>query len=567
MPEEINTITVNLGDGRTVQCPAGTPVKALMRDKKTPPGLFYLGALVNNDVVSLSYPLEVDSEVRLLTLADSHGDRIYRRSACFLLAKVVKDLFPSARFAVEHSFGSGVYCSFETNNVDGIHTNGHGGGITKEQLAAIEKRMRELVDRDVPIERRKISFTEAMRQFEEAGQRDKYNLLRFRNPPTIVVFWCDGFSDLAHGPLTETTGVLGLFQLIPYPPGFVIQFPEREDPVAVAPFEPQPHLFRIYQEHKEWGRILGVTTVGRLNEIIANREIGDFIKIAEALHEKKIVTIADHINENRNRIKWVLAAGPSSSGKTTFAKRLAVQLEVDGLHPVTISVDNYFVNRDDTPRDEQGEFDYENIETIDLRLFNEHLQKLDNGEEVELPHFDFEQGKRVFRGETLRLGPGQLVVVEGIHALNPRLTTSVPAEHKFKIYISALTQLNLDFNNRVSTTDNRLMRRLVRDRMFRGNSALKTLTMWPNVRRGEKMWIFPFQQEADIAFNSALDYELAVLKPLVEPLLAEVKPDCPQYAEARRLQDFLVSFLSVPDYLVPPTSILREFIGRSSFRY
>lgn len=558
MSENLNTITVTLDDGRQMRCAAGTPVRDILPQQRSPEGLEYLGALVNNDAVSLSYPLEVDSNVTLLTRADSHGFQIYRRSVCFLLAKTVKDLFPEARFAVEHSLGTGFFCSFESNGK---------AGISEEQLQSIDRQMRSLVERDVRIERRKIAFTEAVRMFEQAKQWDKYNLLRYRNPPKIVTYWCENFCDLAHGPLAHSTGALSLFRLISYPPGFVLQIPERERPKRLPAFEPQPHLFQIFKEHKEWGRILGVNTVGRLNEIIANREIDDFIKIAEAFHEKKIARIADHIYELRGQIKWILIAGPSSSGKTTFAKRLAVQLRVNGLRPVTISVDNYFVNRDQTPRDKKGEPDFENIETVDLKLFNEHLERLDKGQEVELPSFNFEKGCREYRGQKLRIEPDQMALVEGIHGLNPRLTESVPPAHKLKIYISALTQLNLDSNNRISTTDNRLIRRMVRDNRFRGNSALATLNMWPNVRHGEKTWIFPYQQQADMAFNSALDYELAVLKPLVEPLLAEVKPHHAQYAEARRLMEFLSSFLSIPDHLVPPTSILREFIGRSSFRY
>ena len=558
MDTNLNMITVTLDDGTQIRCAAGTPVRDILPQRRSLEGLDYIAALVNNDAVSLSYPVEVDSNVKLLTRGDSHGFQIYHRSVCFLLAKTVKELFPDARFAVQHSLGTGFFCSFESNGK---------AGITEDQLQNIDRQMRATAERDVPIERRKIAFTEAVRRFEQEKQWDKYNLLRFRNPPKIATCWCGNFSDLDHGPLALSTAALSLFKLISYPPGFVLQLPEQENPKQLRPFEPQPQLFQIFQEHKEWGRILGVSTVGRLNEIIANREISEFIKITEAFHEKKIAQIADHIYEHRDQIKWALIAGPSSSGKTTFAKRLAVQLRVTGLRPVTISVDNYFVNREQTPVDENGKPDFENIETVDLPLFNEHLMRLDKGEEVELPSFNFEKGCREYRGDKLHIEPDQIVLVEGIHGLNPLLTQSVPTVRKIRIYVSALTQLNLDSNNRISTTDNRLVRRMVRDNNYRGNTALATLNMWPNVRRGEKTWIFPYQHEADIAFNSALDYELAVLKPFVEPLLAEIKPHHPQYAEARRLMAFLSSFLNISDHLVPPTSILREFIGRSSFRY
>jgi uridine kinase len=511
---------------------------------------------VNNDVVSLSYPVEVDSEVALLTRGDPLGYQIYGRSTCFLLAKAVKEVFPEARFAIEHSLGTGVYCSFEMD--------GH-AGINEEHLQRIDLHMRSLVESDFPIERRKIAFTEAVRRFEREKQWDKYNLLRFRNPPKVATYWCGDFSDLDHGELAPSTGCLSLFKLFLYSCGFVLQIPEADNPKVLPPFEPQTHLFQIFKEHKKLGRTLGVNTVGRLNEIIAGRKIGDYIKISEAFHEKKIAEIADHINSHRSRIKLAVIAGPSSSGKTTFAKRLAVQLQVNGLRPVTISVDNYFVDRDRTPVDSDGNPDWEDIEAVDLALFNDHLSRLASLEEVEIPCFNFEKGRREYRGNKLRIEPDQIVIVEGIHGLNPRLTQAVPQGEKFRIYISALTHLNIDSNNRISTTDNRLLRRMVRDNTFRGNSALTTLKMWPSVRRGEKTWIFPFQQEADIAFNSALDYELAVLKAFAEPVLNEIKPQDPQYAEARRLQAFLSTFLSVSEQLVPPTSILREFIGHSSF--
>ena len=553
-------IKVTLNGGSAIECAYGTPVGKLLPAEKDSHGLHYLGALVNNNVVTLEFLLEVDSEVKFLTLADPNGWRIYRSTASFLLAKAVKELFPEATFSVEHSLGTGFYCYFELDEVGTA-------GITVEQVETIDAYLRELGARNLPIERRKVAFADAVKIFETQKQVDKVNLLRFRNPPKVVLYACDGFNDLSHGPLAGTTAAVSHFELIYYPPGFVIQFPDRAVPPRIPPLRKQPQLFNVFQEHKKWGRILGVSTVGRLNEIIANKEIGDFIKIAEAFHEKRIAQVADIITAKRDQIKWLLIAGPSSSGKTTFAKRLAVQLRVNGLQPMTISVDNYFVNREHTPKDSKGNYDFEHLEAIDLALFNQHLEHLDRGEDVELPRFNFEKGLQEFKGDRMRLEKNQLVILEGIHCLNPRLTQVLPAERKFKIYISALTQLNLDSNNRISTTDNRLVRRLVRDYQFRGHTALTTMTMWSNVRRGEKQWIFPYQKEADLAFNSALDYELAVLKPWVDPLLAEVKPYHAQYAEARRMQEFLESFLVIPADLVPPTSILREFIGKSAFRY
>ena len=551
-------ITARLSDGREVTCAFGTPVESLLEKETDEAGRHYIGAMVNNMIVTLEFLLEVDSEITFLTFADSNGWRIYRTTACFLLAKTVKRLFPTARLTIEHSMGTGFYCSFEQDGREGIHL---------EQLDQLQAALKDVTSRDEPILRRKVVYAEAVKHFEEQNLPDKANLLKFRNPPKVVVYTCEGYTDLAHGPLAHSSGAITHVELIHVSPGFVIQFPDRSVPPQVPTLRPQPQLFQVFQEHKKWGRILNVNTVGRLNEIIAAKESADFIRIAEALHEKKIAKVADKIKEERARIKFILIAGPSSSGKTTFAKRLSVQLRVNGLSPVAISVDNYFVDRDKTPRDDKGEYDFEHIEAIDLALFNQHLAELVAGQKISLPRFNFEQGLKEFPGQFLQLKGDQVVILEGIHCLNPRLTAAIPPENKFKIYISALTQLGLDSHNRVATTDNRLVRRLVRDNQFRGHSALTTMKMWPSVRRGEKAWIFPFQEEADLAFNSALDYELAVLKPYAEPLLAEVKPYDPQYAEARRLQDFLGSFLGIQHDLVPPTSLLREFIGKSGFRY
>jgi len=554
------TINVTFQNGKCSEYPVGTVVGSLIEGNAEPSGLPYIGAMVNNDLSSLSYPLSVNCEVKFLTMADPHGWRIYRNSLCFLLAKAIRDVFPSATFAVEHSFGLGLYCSFRRNASSPE-------GITVDELKTIEARMREIVSREITIERCKVSFTEAVKAFEEAGLQDRLNLLKYRNPPHIVLHCCDGFSDLAHGPRVPNTGVLKLFELIHYKPGFVLHLPDRSDPMTLPPFDDQPQLFQIFQEHKQWGRVLGVNMAGSLNEIVAKGEIEGFIMTAEALHEEKVTRIAETIVAGRKSIKLVLVSGPSASGKTTFAKRLTTHLNANGLRPVTISTDSYFVGPEKNPKDENGSLDYEHIEAVDLELFNRDLLTLVKGGQVELPYFNFEEKRREYRGEKVQIADDQIVIIEGIHGLNPRLTHMVPQENKFKIYVSALTQLNLDSNNRISTTDNRLMRRMVRDNKFRGHPAIETIQLWPSVRRGEKTWIFPFQREADATFNSALDYELAVLKPLVEPLLMEIKPANQEYAEARRLSEFLLNFLPTGTRDVPHNSILREYIGGSCFKY
>ncbi len=554
------TIALHFDNSPSISCTPGTTLSQLLQEHPdlSRSGFPALGAVVNNELVSLEYRVEVDSRVRLLTYRDSNGQRIYRHTAAFLLAKLAHELFPQADFSVEHALSRGLYCSFSLPGQE---------GITPEQLAQLEAELRALINANTPIERVKISFEEAVQYFEQEGQADKLNLLRFQNPSKVSVYQCGRFLDLAHAPLAMSAGALHAFKLTRHAAGFVIQGPDRNDPAQFAPFDPAPYLFDIFQAHKQWGRQVQVRTVGDLNNCIARHDIDNFIDLNEAYQERRIVLLACDIARHRDRLKWILIAGPSSSGKTTFSKRLALQLRVGGLHTHAISLDHYFVERGRTPLDDRGEPDYEHVEALDLLVLNEHLAALDRGEEVQLPYFNFETGQREFRGHKLRLKENDVVILEGIHGLNPRLTEHIPPERKFRIYISALTQLNLDNNNRISTTDNRLIRRIVRDNNFRGHSALTTLEWWPKVRRGEKTWIFPYQKEADVAFNSALDYELAVLKPFAEPLLSEVKPFHPQYAEARRLQQFLENFLTVPPDRVPPTSVIREFIGRSNFEY
>ena len=552
------TITIALESGQRIPCPSQTLVGELLHEPLDPAtGLHYVGALVNNELVTFGYTLDVDSSVRFVTMASPGGMQIYVRSLSFLLAKAVKDLHPRARFSVEHALGPGLYCEFE---IDGVR------GISAEQAAALEAHMRELVAADRPILRQRISYTAAIEQFTQNGQDDKVSLLRFTNTPKIVTYVCENFSDLATGPMTRSTGPLQFFRIVPYETGFVLQMPTCDTAPRVPDFAPIRVLTETFKEYNRWGRILGVNTVGRLNEIIAANEIRDFVKVAEALHEKKIAAIADQIASAKS-VKWVLIAGPSSSGKTTFAKRLAIQLRVNGLRPVTLGTDDYFVDREHTPRTPAGEYDFEHLQAVDVPVLNRDLADLDAGREIQLPTFDFLSGTRSYKGKKLRLDEDQVVVLEGIHSLNPALTPAIPDDRKFLIYISALTQLNLDNNNRIPTTDNRLLRRLVRDHRYRGHSAAKTLEMWPNVGRGERTWIFPFQEESDAVFNSALDYELAILSVLARPLLSEIKPHQSVYAEARRMLEFLSHFLPLSTDVPPPTSIIREFVGGSDFEY
>ena len=552
-----HSIQITLADGQVHVCGPQTTVADLLPAHTAPNGLPYLAALVNNDICSLSFPLQVNSTVQFLTFADPHGDSVYRSSLSFLLAKAVRDVFPECEFAVEHSIGNGYYCTFAQCDVD---------GLGEDRIKRIEAHLRELVRRDIPLVRRKIGFVEACQTLEASRQFDKLNLLRYRNPPRIVMFCCEEFSDIGYGVLTQSTGVLTEFKLLPYGQGLVLLFPEWLDgEVHFAPFFKQPQLQKIFEEHKQWGRNLDLTCIADLNQVVAEQRLPAVIHLCEVLQEKRLGQIADHIANARTRPKFVLIAGPSSSGKTSFAKRLEIHLRVNGLQAVRLEVDNYFKNRDHTPTDTNGNHDFEHIDAVDLELVNAHLLALEAGQEVAVPTFNFQQGLKEFRGNRLRLEDGQIVILEGIHCLNPLLAQHVDAAHKFKIYVSALTQLTLDNNNRISTTDLRLLRRLVRDHRTRGSSALRTLQMWASVRRGEQKWIFPYQKEADAAFNSALDYEPAVLKTYARPLLSEVKPSAPEYADARRLLGFLRLVNSASAEAVPPTSLLREFIGASAF--
>lgn len=553
----MNNVTVTLPSGKKKAYPYGTRVKDILKDKEfQDPPYPIVGALVDYNLTSITYKVEINCTVKPVLLNSDQGAGIYRRSLSFLVSMVAKKVFPERRLIIGHSLGDGYYFYFDDST-----------GASSEDIQLLKEEMGRLVESDIPIQRKVISYQEALDHFEKSRHIDTALLLKHRNESRIPTYQCNDFLDIAHGPLVPSTGTLSTYEIIEYPPGFLLRYPEKQSPYHVKPFEDNPVLFSVYQEYKAWGKILNLNSAGKLNEISRTPKLREFIRVAEALHNKKIAEIADKILTRKGTLGVVLIAGPSSSGKTTFTKKLAIQLRVIGFNPVVISLDDYFVTRNLTPRDENGDYDFENIKAIDVDLLNKHLMALFQGEEVYIPSFDFITGTRIGEGKPLKMGNRSILLLEGIHGLNPSLTPQVPEEKKYKIYVSALTQLNLDDQNRIPTTDNRLLRRMVRDYNFRGHTALNTLSMWASVRRGEKKNIFPFQNNADSAFNSALDYELAVLQVYAEPLLKSVKPYNKEYTEAVRLMDFLNNFNPIPAKYVPDDSILREFIGDSWFKY
>ncbi|MFP4429865.1 MAG: nucleoside kinase [Spirochaetota bacterium] len=553
----ISNITYHLGTAGPFSAPAGIRISEAMRAAGTDPADINLMAMrVNNEITSLSYPLEVNARLEPVTIDSTEGRRVYRRSLCFLLAMAFHEIAPQMHLVIGHSLGDSYY-----------YTLGEEQTVDAATLAQVEKRMRSLVQEDLEITRCYLAYEDAIRSFEDRGMMDTALLVKHKNASKVAVYTCGGIMDLAHGPLAPRTGVLKTFALEIYEGGFILRFPGGEgDPRELGTFRGSPLLFSVYQEHKEWGRILDVGSAGRLNDRVVSGGIREFIWVAEALQNKRIAEIGDRIVAE-SQVRMVLIAGPSSSGKTTFAKKLEIQLRAAGRVPVAVSLDDYFVPREQTPRDEEGNYDFESLKAIDVTLLNEQLLALFEGEEVRMPVFDFKTGSRVTSDTPIRLRDNGILILEGIHGLNDQLTPRVSAQNKFKVYVSALTQLNLDDHTRIPTTDNRLIRRMVRDYQFRGHSALDTLHMWPSVRRGENRNIFPYQDSADVAFNSALDYELAVLRNYAWPLLTMVKPHHDVYHEAIRLMGFLDNFVGIPERNVPYDSILREFIGQSGFDY
>ncbi len=542
-----NDISKNYSPGTSL----GEIAKDLGIKLKTP----ILGAYVNNKLKELSYEVFHPITIEFIDISRPDGMRMYIRSLSLVLNKAVCELYPNARLRIEHSVSKGTYCSIE------------GEEITIDDVMDIQKRMVEIINSDTPFIHRKEESNNVIKLFELQGQKDKTALIRHRGQLYTSYHQLEEHIGLYYGHLVPSTGYLKVFDLIKYYNGMLLQIPKRTKPDELEDIVVQNKMFDIFQEFSEWNRVLNIRNLADINDSCVNGKAETLIKISEALHEKKIGHIADMIDERKKSVKLVLISGPSSSGKTTFGKRLAIQLMVAGMKPVNLSLDNYFVNREDTPVDEHGEYDFESLNALDIELFNQQLIELLAGKEVEIPKFSFETGQRYYDGEKLQMNNDNILIVEGIHGLNPQLTHLIPEQSKFKIYVSALTSVNIDNQNLIHTTDNRLIRRIVRDYKYRRYSAQDTISRWASVRRGEDTHIFPFQEEADVMFNTALLYELSVLKQQAEPILLEVQPNQPEYAEAHRLLNFFSYFKPIQPTEIPPTSIIREFLGGSSFNY
>ena len=543
-------IRVRFADGSTKTYAAGTTLLAMAREQQTHFRSRIVAARVNNALTDLQASQHTDAEVDFFDLTSGQGIKVYERSLTFVLIVAAQRMFPGKDIVVEHSLGNGVYFEWLL-----------GRSVTEMDVKLLQQEMSVVIAENLSIVRHNQPLSEAIEKFAKAGNPEKVCLLRQIERDTVSLYTCDGVMDYFYGPMVPSTGYLKHFRLKYYAPGFVLRFPDKKNPSSVPRFVDNPKLAQVFLEAEQWGELLGCPTVAQLNEELSAGGFLEIMRVAEALHEKKVAAIADMVDQQRKTVKIVLIAGPSSSGKTTFSQRLGVQLRVHGIRPVPISLDDYFLEREQSPKTENGDYDFESIQALDLPLFNDHLVRLLAGEAVEPPRYNFKTGRREYHGKKLQVGPNHVLLVEGIHGLNPQLTASVSRDHKLSIYISALTQLAIDNHNRIPTTDTRLIRRIVRDNQFRSHDALKTLKMWPSVRSGEEVNIFPFQEQADVMFNSALIYEVSVLRKYAEPLLAKITPEFPEYLEARRLTGFLRHFRQAPDEQVPLTSILREFIG------
>ncbi|TWV14090.1 nucleoside kinase [Bacteroidaceae bacterium HV4-6-C5C] len=518
-----------------------------------------VSAKVNNRSEGLNFRVYNNKDIEFLDVRDSSGMRTYVRSLCFVLYKATSELFPQGKLYVEHPVSKGYFCSLEI-----------GRSLTSDDVSAIKTRMQEIIDENIFFHRTECHTTDAVKIFRERGMDDKVKLLETSDSIYTYYYTLGETVDYYYGSLLPSTGFIKLFDIVKYYDGLLLRIPSKGNPNELEDVVKQEKMLDVFKEHLRWNHIMGLSNVGDFNLACQKGHATDLINIAEALQEKKIAQIADDIynrGKNGNRVKLVLISGPSSSGKTTFSKRLSVQLMTNGLYPYPISLDNYFVEREQTPKDENGNYDYESLHALDLELFNNHLQALLHGEEVELPRFNFTTGKKEYRGDKIRIDDHMVLIMEGIHGLNPELTPQIPDESKYKIYVSALTTISLDNHNWIPTTDNRLLRRIIRDYNYRGYSAQETISRWNSVRTGEDKWIFPFQENADVMFNSALLFEFAVLRSHAEPILNSVPRNCPEYAEAYRLLKFIKYFTPVQDKEIPFTSLLREFLGGSSFKY
>lgn len=518
-----------------------------------------VSAKVNNKVESLDFRVYYNKDIEFLDITSSSGMRTYVRSLFFILVKAVEELYPQGSISLEHPISKGYFCKLHIDRTIGL-----------DDVQRIKQKMQEIIAANIPYTRTESHTEEVVRLFEKRGMMDKARLLDTYGQLYSYYYQLGDTVDCYYSSLVPSTGYIRLFDIVKYYDGLLLRIPSRENPTKLEEVVKQEKMLEVFQEYHRWNQILGISTVGDLNVACNHGHATDLINVSEALQEKKIAQIADeitHRNQDGKRVKLVLISGPSSSGKTTFSKRLSIQLMTNGLKPYPISLDDYFVSRNDTPLDENGKHDFESLYAVDLPFFEEQLTTLLNGGEVELPRYNFTTGKREMSGKKLRIDEHMILIIEGIHALNPALTPHIPNENKYKVYVSALTTILLDNHNYIPTTDNRLLRRIIRDYKYRNYSAEETIARWPSVRAGEEKWIFPYQENADAMFNSALLFELAVLKDYVEPVLRKVPNRCPEYSEAHRLLRFLNYFVSVQDKELPPTSLLREFLGGSSFQY
>ena len=539
---------------KTMEVEKGTTIQNLLEKEIKESKYPIIGAIFNNEYVNLGHCLNQDGEIKLIDISTKEGTKIYRRTIIYILAKVIEEVCPNQKIIVNYQLPNSMFCEIENTE------------ITEELIQKLNDKMHEIIKKDLPI-KQVVMTREQAEEFYQKNDVSKGRLqLDLPDNQEIFMYYCEDYYNYCYGTIANRTGATQVFEIIKYEDGLLVKYPSSDNPTRLPTLTETKKLAWALDEYDDIHKILNVNTVYKLNKAIEEDNIKDIIMLDEALHEKKIANIADKIAKSRN-VKMILIAGPSSSGKTTFAQRLGIQLRINRIKPVTISVDNYFVERKDTPKDENGNLDFECIEAIDLELFNEHLTKLLNGEEVELPEFDFHEGTKRYNGKKIKLKSNEVLVIEGIHCLNDKLTNKIAKEQKYKIYISALTVLNMDRYNRISTTDTRLIRRIVRDNQFRSYDAKHTIGNWHLVNKGEEKNIFPYQEEANSIFNTSLIYELGVLKSFVMPLLEEIKQDEPEYAEARRLIEMLKYFEAIPAEYVPTNSLLKEFLGGGNFKY